>query len=86
MSKIESQLRSVFDGDVAFETTKLRVTDTRRINNSNGQIKCDYGLWYTIKDFVNTWRDNDLLFLPDVGDAVVIQFDKNSEPVNWRTL
>ena len=76
-------MASLVSDDVAFTTETLVVTETRRINKDNGQIKCDNGQWYTFKDFINDWND-DGLYLPEVGLRVRIQFDKFSNPINWR--
>ena len=74
---------SLVSEDVVFTTSTLVVVKTRRINKDSGQILCDNGQWYTFIDFVNDWND-DGLYLPEDGLRVRIQFDKFSNPVNWR--
>lgn len=70
--------------DVVFTTETLTVTETRRINHNNGQIKCSNGQWYSFIDFYNDWN-HDALGLPYIGQRVRIEFDRFSNPIDWRS-
>ena len=70
--------------DVVFTTETLTVTETRRISDNTGQIKCSNGQWYTFKDFINNWN-HEALGLPYIGQRVRIEFDRFSNPIDWRS-
>ena len=73
------------NSDVTYRSEVQEVVKTLRIDRDNGAIKLANGQWYLFKDFINDWNGDGLL-LPDVGLRVSIEFDKFSNPINWRTL
>mgnify|MGYP003109809345 CR=1 FL=1 len=73
------------NSDVTYTTETLTVVKTLRIDRDNGAIKLANGQWYYFKDFINDWNSDGLL-LPDVGQRVRIEFDKFSNPIDWRSL
>ena len=72
------------NSDVVYTTEFLSVVKVLRIDRDNGSIKLANGQWYLFKDFINDWNSDGLL-LPDIGQRVRIEFDKFSNPIDWRS-
>jgi len=70
--------------DTAFVTTPLEVIGWNQLTDTAAQVQCENGQWYTFDGVNNSIDDEECFICPLVGATIVILFDKQSNPINWR--